>query len=368
MQLQLLNNASLLNVMMSATQTACSQLVNTATGSVLRAIMQANAAVALWIQWLSAQILLTTRAATSNGADLDSWVADYGLARLPAVAASGTVTLLRNSTINIVLVAPGGAVRTGDGTVSFAIGIDAGNAAWNIAANAYAFSIGQGSITVPIVALTSGAAGNVQPGTISLIASSMPGVDSVTNASATTGGLDAESDAALRVRASRYFASLSKATTVAITGAVTAIQQGLTVLVLENTPASGQLIVVVDDGTGNPPASLLQAAYGAVDAVRPVGTVFTVQPPAVESVAITAVLTTASGANHAAIVGQVSTAITAMVDSLPIGATLPITRVAAVAYNISANVLNVAVSLNNAGNDIVPGSNMVVRVSSVVVS
>lgn len=367
MQLQLLNNASLLNVMGAAAQAACSRLVNLAAGSVLRAILQANASVALWVQWLCLQVLQTTRAATSTGSDLDSWVADYGLARLPAVAATGNAVLSRQVTTSTVLVAAGGALRTGDGLQNFVIVEDPGNAAWSVSADAYQLLPGQGSITVPVVASIAGSAGNVQPGAIALLASAMPGVDGVSNPVATTGGLDAESDTALRSRAALYFASLSRATTTAVEAAVASVQQGLSVLVQENIAGAGNFIVVVDDGSGHPAAALLQSVYTAVDAVRPIGSVFTVQGPVLTPVAVSAVLTTASGANHAALVAQVQAAIAQMVNALPIGATLPVTRVAAVAYNVSPSVLNISVLLNGASADLVPGASAVIRALSVAV-
>lgn len=200
MRLQLLNNAALMQVMAAAAQAGCARLANLTVGSALRAILQANASVALWLQWLITRVLLTTRAATSVGADLDSWVADYGLARLPAVAATGAVTLSRLVATGTATVPVGGQVRTGDGTASFAITADPGNPAWT-GAGGYALRPGQAGVTVPVAALVAGAAGNVQPGAISLLASAMPGVDAVGNAQACTGGLDAEGDAALRARA-----------------------------------------------------------------------------------------------------------------------------------------------------------------------
>lgn len=367
MPLQLLNNASLLNLMSAAVQNACAQLVDLTVGSALRAILQANAAVALWMQWLVTQLLLTTRAATSTGADLDSWVADYGLARLPSVAAHGSVQLSRNNATGVVLVPPGGVVRTGDATQSFTIGIDAGNPAWNVITNSYQFLAGQTAITVPIVAIMAGASGNIQPGAISLIASSMPGVDAAGNPLATIGGLDAESDPALRVRASTYFASLSRATVSAIIAAVQGVQQGLSVLVQENTPAAGQFVVVVDDGSGNPPASLLQSIYAAVDAVRPIGTVFSVRPPVVQAVDVAITLTVTSGSNQAALAAVAAAAVTTMIDALPVGATLPITRIAALVYNSSAAILNVSVLIDGLLQDAVPAGNSVIRAANVTV-
>src|ERR1700739_2986107 len=97
--LPLQNFATLVAGMAAAVQGACQQLLDLTVGSVLRAILEANASVALWMQWLIMLVLQTTRAATSTGPDLDSWVADFGVARLPGTAASGVVTLSRWSPV-----------------------------------------------------------------------------------------------------------------------------------------------------------------------------------------------------------------------------------------------------------------------------
>ena len=84
------------------------------------------------------------------------------------------------------------------------------------------------SITVPIVAQTAGATGNVLANTISMIATAIPGIDIVTNLVATLDGLDAEADVALRSRFQNYLQSRSRATISATGYAInSSIQQGL---------------------------------------------------------------------------------------------------------------------------------------------
>jgi uncharacterized phage protein gp47/JayE len=95
MQLSLQTFSTLVQNMAASVQSAASQAFDVTVGSVVRAILEANASVALWMQWLILQVLQSTRAATSNGADLDTWMADFTLTRLPAVAATGNVTFSR---------------------------------------------------------------------------------------------------------------------------------------------------------------------------------------------------------------------------------------------------------------------------------
>src|SRR5579864_4172011 len=110
---------------MSAAVTASAgRLIDVSIGSVLRAIIEANAAIVMWVQWLVLLTLQTTRAATSTGADLDSWMADFSLSRLPAVSASGVATFARFAATATAYVASGTIVKTQDGSVSFAVTID----------------------------------------------------------------------------------------------------------------------------------------------------------------------------------------------------------------------------------------------------
>src|ERR1022692_4874685 len=98
--------------MCAAITTSVSGLIDVSIGSVLRAIIESNAAIVLWVQWLVLLTLQTTRAATSAGTDLDSWMADFSLLRLPATAASGVVSFSRYSGVAGTLIPAGTVVKT----------------------------------------------------------------------------------------------------------------------------------------------------------------------------------------------------------------------------------------------------------------
>src|ERR1700750_1764804 len=95
MNLSLKGFAQLIEDMSAALQNSASAIVDVSVGSVVRAIFEANASVALWIQWLILQVLQTTRASTSTGPDLDTWMLDFGLSRLAAGPAAGIVAFSR---------------------------------------------------------------------------------------------------------------------------------------------------------------------------------------------------------------------------------------------------------------------------------
>ena len=188
------------------------------------------------------------------------------------------------------------------------------------------------------------AAGNVQAGTISLIAAAVPGVDTVSNAAAIGGGLDGESDAALRSRFAAYLDSRARATPVAVGYAVSSVQQGLQYTIQENATQSGatqpgSFVVTVDDGTGAPPAALLDRRRhrdrgGAAARLDLDGG---------------AAERDARGGRHdhrdrrracrmPPWRRRLQAAVTAFVNALPVGATLPWSRLAQVAYGASASV------------------------------
>jgi uncharacterized phage protein gp47/JayE len=374
MQLSLQNFTSLVEGMAAAVQGAAQNLLDLTVGSVLRVILEANASLALWLQWLIVQVLATTRLATSTGADCDSFGTDFGFVRLPAVAAVGQVTFSRFTPGVAAFIPVDTNVSTSANTQTFVVTVDTTNSAYSIASNGYNLAMGVASVTVPVTASIAGSAGNIQAGAISLLRSAVAGVDTVTNMAMLTGGLDAESDAAFRSRFSNYLSGLSKATDVAIGTVITGIQQGLSYLISENINQAGSIqmghfVVTVDDGSGAPPAALLSVVQGAIDVVRPVGSSFAVQGPTVVLSNISMIVTTLPGVSHQQVVGTVAGAIDTYIASLGVGVTLSYTRLAQLAYGASGSVTNISsVLLNNGTADLVPPLFGVVRAGTITVA
>ena len=372
MNLNLQNFPTLVQNMAAGVQGAASTLIDLTVGSVLRAVLEANASLALWLQWLIVQVLSVTRAATSTGADLDSWMADYSVVRLPAVAATGAVTFARFTTGLAAVIPLGTQVRTTDGSQSFTVTADPTNPAWSAGSNGYLVGARTGAVTVPVQAVTAGSAGNVQSGGITMMAAAISGIDTVVNALSYINGMDAESDASLRGRFQNWAASLSRATPLAIRAAAAGVQQNVVTAIAEDVDTSGNprmasFVLTVDDGTGHPAASLLANVAAAVEQVRPVGITYAVQPPAVLGAAITLTLAVA-GNNKNTLIGPVALAITQFVDALPIGASLPVSRIATLAYGVDQSIVNVTgLTVNGSTADLVPPWNGVVKATSVTV-
>lgn len=368
MQLQLQTFTALVQNMAAAVQSAAGQLLDLTVGSTLRAVLEANASIALWMQWLILQVLQTTRAATSTGTDLDSWMADLSLTRLPAVTASGHVTVSRFTAIAGAFVPLGALMRTSDGVQTFTVLAPVvANVAFSTTQNGYLLAAGTASLDIAVQAQSPGIAGNVQAGAITLLATAMPGIDSVTNIAAFQNGLDAESDNAFRHRFQNFIDSRSRATPLAVGYAISNIQQGLQFTIQENVDAAGgarlgNFVVTVDDGSGSLSASLLTTVTAAIEAVRPLGATFTVQPPTIIAANISLAIVTTEGASRAPVAAAVATAIAAYVNALPIGAALPLSRLAQLAYTAHPDVANASqFQINSTYADISPPGSGVIK-------
>jgi hypothetical protein len=361
----------------TAVQGSAAQLIDFTIGSVLRAVAEATAGVALWLQGMILALLAVTRAATSSGADLDSWFADFSFARLPAIASVGQQTFARFTPTAQALIPVGAVMQSADQTVQFTVIADTINAAYSASQNGYVLPAGQASVNVTIQCTTPGSVGNVSAGEITLLGTSIPGVDSISNAAAFTNGVDAESDTAARSRFALYIASLSKATLAAIAAAITSVQTGLSYNILENVGYSGaaqagMLTVVIDDGSGYPNSTLLANVANAIDQTRAAGVTYGVFAPTVigAAVSMTIAVSNAPGAPaKALVVPIVVLALQSYINALPEGGLLPYSKLAQIAYEASPYVNNVtAVSVNGGTSDLVATGIQVIKYSSVVVN
>jgi hypothetical protein len=128
---------------------------------------------------------------SKTDADLDAFVQLFGIARLPAKRASGTVTFTRDASgIGSIVYIPINCQITSTSedpqvfqTVTGAV-----------------MNVGVLSVTVPVLAVSAGPGGNVGANLVNNLTSPVAGVSAVTNLSALSGGMDQETDTALRAR------------------------------------------------------------------------------------------------------------------------------------------------------------------------
>jgi hypothetical protein len=128
---------------------------------------------------------------SKTDADLDAFCQLFGIARLPAKRASGTVTFTRGSeNTDAVVFIPINFQITSSTDVGIIFQTVTGAT----------MDVGVTSVSVPVQAVDAGPAGNIGPNLVNNMSSPIQGVASVTNTSATSGGLDQETDSALRAR------------------------------------------------------------------------------------------------------------------------------------------------------------------------
>jgi uncharacterized phage protein gp47/JayE len=355
----------------AAIQGAATQLVDVTTGSILLAATQAASAIGMWLQGLALQIAALTRFATSNGTDADSWGADFGFYRIGAKQATGQVTFARFTDTNTASIPLGAVVQTADGTQSYTVIADTTESAYNSGTSTYVIPGGTPSATVTVQSVNAAAAANVSAGVISVLGSAIPYVDTVNNAAAFENGADAEADPSFRARFVTYLASLARATKAAIISALQALSTAINFTLTENQSYSGAyqpgyFYSVVDDGTGYPSSAYLNAAYLAIDAVRPFTSTFGVFAPAVVVANVALTVTSASGYTHSVVTAAVDAALVAYLNTLATGTSLPLTRVASVAYGVSGVSNVTGITINTVAADLVVTANQIVKAGTVV--
>ena len=365
-------------------QVAAIQSAVTALGGVLRFVVgslelarvEAIAAVAMWLQSLVMQLLSVTRLSTSTGNDIDTFIADFGCPpREAAVASTGQVTFSRfTATAQATILAgtytansngvggsySGGVMLlTADGTQQFQVIPDSTQTYWNAAANAYVIPAGVASAQVTVQAQNAGIQSNVAAGTITTISTAIQYVDTVTNASAFTNGVNQESDSAVQARFQTYVSGLRAAIKAAVESAIAGVQQGIQYEIVENQTLAGAsqpgyFYVVISPYTN----TLKTAVYSAIDAIRGLSITFDVFAATQVTANITATITAASGYTLANVEAAVQTALDNFIASIPLGGTLEWTQIFQIIWGVPgvATVAN-TMTLNGGTADLPAGAN-----------
>lgn len=340
----------------AAMQASATAVLDFSTGTVTRALVEANAMLGVWLQGLVLAVLNITRLATSFNGDVDSFVNDFGLYRLASSSASGSVTFSRFTPTNPAVIAPGAQVQSADGSQTFQVTTDTTNSYWDVGSNAYILPAAISSITVPVQAITPGTSGNASAGTVNALLTSISGVDTVTNASAFTGGSAGESDAALKLRFVLYILGLARGNHAGLASAIANTNMIAQYTLTENYTYGGVyqpgfFYVVADDGTGSPSAGFLAGITAAVQTTRPLGIQSAVFAPVVTSANVSITITTATGYTHATVIAQVGALIIANIKALGLGVGLPFYDLTTWAMSVPG-VANVAgVLLNSLSGD-----------------
>lgn len=128
---------------------------------------------------------------SKTDADLDAFCQLFGIARLPAKRASGTVTFTRGS---------GGSSSIVYIPINSQITSTSENPIVVQTVTGAVMNSGVLSVNVPVLAVSAGPSGNVGANLLNSLSSPIDGVSSVTNLASLSGGMDQERDTALRAR------------------------------------------------------------------------------------------------------------------------------------------------------------------------
>lgn len=367
---------SIVQTIAAGVQGRATQILDFSVGSVLRAIAEGFASICLWLQTNILQVALLTRAATSNGPDLDSWMNDWNFVRLSGTFATGAVTFSRNTASSSAPFIPIGAtVSSADGSQTFTVITNTASQFYTATPVAgYTMPANIASITIPVQCSAVGSQGNVQAGTISQITTPLTGIDTVINTSALVNGQPAETDPQFRSRFISFIASLSKATDAAIAFAVTSLAPNIQATVTDNqnpdgTTNNGFVTVTVDDGSGTPSSNLLTSAASAVQLTRAAGVMANVFPPIIINVTIAVVIVSAVGYQHQTVVGTVGTAVQNYVNTLGLGNSLYYNKLSQIIFESSPGVTNITtLAINGTTLDVTATNRNTIKIGTLTVA
>lgn len=353
---------------------------NLQSGDPLLALFQALVLGGFMFQ--QAQIIAVnklTRAATSTGADLDSWMADFSFPRKPAAFATGQVQFSVNRVLSSNVSVPVGTViQTLDGSIQYQVIADTNQSAYQSQLNAYVLPAGQLMINATVQAVTAGSASNVQVGALSQLVSAVTGINNVTNLADIMNGADPESDPAYRLRFQLMINSVNgKATLGGVYSAAIDVPGVQAVKIIEgydqyNYPRVGYGTIVIDDGSGSPPSSLLDTVFKAVFPVRGFTAGFVVIGPTKVNITIQLnIRINPNATDPSQITKNVEFAVIDYINSLEIGDTLYLENVSQVAKDADSNVIAVeagSTKINDAQADLVPTNHGVIRTDNTMVT
>jgi hypothetical protein len=384
----------------AAVQGACKTLLDFTEGAVLLAVGEAMQGVVLWLQGLILQLLATTRLSTSVGDDVDTFCVDFmpalpgsvtaalpnGSPRLPAVSSTGAVTMARFTPTNAAFIPAsikqgdglGANIQTLDGTQTFTVVADATQPLFSVALGGYTIPAGQASGSVTVQALVGGTGGNISAGTLTVLQTGISGVDTVTNPSAYTNGINRESDPALKARLPAFFNSLSEATDGAFVFEITSTQQGLQYQLIENEDFNGQtdngfVTIIIDDGSGNTPTSTVNLVANNIIGTRAAGIRSGVFAATKLSANVVMTIGIAQGFLAANVQPQVLAALATGINAIGLGvpgtaATLDFMLLGQIAFNVPGVASVTGVTLNGGTSDLAATLKQTIKAGSLTVN
>lgn len=235
------------------------------------------------IDWIKSQ----TDPRTAAGAQLDLLAQERGLSRKGASFASGTLTFSVASALWFAAEIPAGTVCSTAGA----------NPTRFVTTQAAVLPQGSLSVTVPAQAQSAGSAGNVQAGTVTVLATVPTALTAVTNAAAFTGGEDAEVDEALRARILASYAQISNGTNAAWYRQTALQVPGVdSVQVIPRSNGAGSVMLYLAGRGCIPSADTVQSVSNQMSSLREINVAVSVQAASAVPVDVSVTVKAAPGA------------------------------------------------------------------------
>lgn len=370
MALDIKSPEQLVTLQVNATQAASIPIIDFDIGSIVRAVIDGNMGIALYLQELFKKVEALTRLKTSEGQDKITFGADFNFNPAPSGFASTQQTFFRTSATTQGFIPNGAKVQTinglsENGPIVFEVVADTTNPDYNPSLNGYNIPIAQFDIDVLMQCLTAGTVGNVTANALTVITSPINGISSTTNELPVTNGTNVVTGSAYDNAFYLYLSGLESGTVNAIKSAVSKIQSNIDVAVIEYknfdlVPTAGVITIIVDDGSGDPSDDLIAQADAAVKITRAGGIHASTYKPIAVTVSVSLTITVPTGTDAAAITTTVQTAIANYFSgTLKIGISLPFSKIFKIVYDASPSlILDVsALLLNGAPADITAPQN-----------
>lgn len=261
------------------------------------------------VEWLRRE----TFAQTATGTRLEQRAAEHGVSRRGAVPAAGTLTFGRSTALWFSTVVPAGTVcaTSGNGSARYVTTADG------------TLPAGQLTLDVPAKAETAGTAGNTLSGTVTMMITPPPSMETVTNKAAFTGGEDAESDDSLRTRLMEKCALPGNGTNAAWYRQMALSCPGVHSANVVSRPNGAGTVAVYLGGVGaGAPASAVAAVQELLSAKKEINVDVTVAAASPVAVDVTCAIRPKSGYSFAAAQESVWLAMYDYFSSLGVGETV----------------------------------------------
>ena len=258
---------------------------------------------------------------TAQGEHLDHHAEMRALTRRESTRAEGVIRFFAAASGETKRVIPAGTVCMTEGLVRFETveqGVIAAGEMW---------------ADVPARATDGGAAGNVIPGTVTVMAVAPVGVMSCTNPAAFSGGTDREDDESLRARILDSFRVLPNGANAAYYRQVALADEEVAAAEVVSRPRGvGTVDVVVSARAGQPDAALLERLQKTLDAQREIAVELSVIAPQVIPVSLAVEIAPADGYEVDEVAARVEAALRRHFDGSLLGKSQLLVKLGSIVY------------------------------------